>query len=156
MSDLEYVNQFLREIRMLVESSQLSQRQVEEKAGLSRGYLSQLLSSQRELKVWQMLAVLGALDCHPGEFFERADPRRTAARRPSINRRTAGVADSRSSRFTTEAPWGDGDIDRVKERLQHLGFESVDALRGRLVRCELAVAELDASAILGPSESNWG
>ena len=112
----------------MIERSQLSQRRVEEKVGFSRGYLSQLLAENLDLKVWHVLAVLEVFDLHPGEFFLKLYP---------VRRRPAG-------RPPAAAPSGE-EIDEVLERLYSLGAESLSRLRLRLVRCEQAVADLEGT-----------
>lgn len=118
----------LEEIRRLVQVSGLSQREVEERAGFSKGYLSQLLARNLDLKVWHVLAVLDALKHSPGGFFAQVYP---ARRFPALERF------QESSR-----PLSQG-MDEVLGRLYEYGVESLNELRGRLTRCERAVTKLE-------------
>ncbi len=118
----------LEEIRRLVQASGLSQREVEERAGFSKGYLSQLLARNLDLKVWHVLALLDALEHSPGEFFGRVYP---ATRFPALERF------QESSRPLSR------EMDEVLGRLYRFGVESLDEFRGRLTRCERAVTQLE-------------
>lgn len=120
----------LEEIRRLIKSSDLSQRKVEARAGFSKGYLSQLLARNLDLKVWHVLAILDALGFDPGEFFGRVYPRK---RFRALDRFR------RSSQPVTE------EMDEVLVRLYGYGVESLNDLRGRLERCESAISKLEAT-----------
>ncbi|MEM7349578.1 MAG: hypothetical protein AAF657_02155 [Acidobacteriota bacterium] len=116
----------------MIETSSLSQRRVEEKAGFSRGYLSQLLAQNLDLKVWHLLKVLEVLDRHPGDFFFSLDP----------DRRQTAMA-----RFAAEALPLSEEVDDVLGCLYGLGVESLSGLRRRLVRCEQAVSNLEETGL---------
>ncbi len=118
----------LEEIRRLVQASGLSQREVEERAGFSKGYLSQLLARNLDLKVWHVLAILDALKHSPGEFFGQVYP---ASRLPALERF------QETSRPLSQ------EMDEVLGRLYQYGVESLNELRGRLTRCERAVTKLE-------------
>ena len=120
----------LEEIRRMIKASGLSQRKVEQRAGFSRGYLSQILSRNLDLKVFHVLAVLDVLGCGPGEFFARAYPAKKKRRRALDEFRGA------SETVTDE-------VDEVLGRLYAHGVESLDELRGRVARCEQSIARLE-------------
>jgi transcriptional regulator with XRE-family HTH domain len=63
------VEQVRRRLRDLVRLSSLSQRQIEDGLGWSRGYLSQVLQGHITLSVGHLLGILGALDRRPEDFF---------------------------------------------------------------------------------------
>ncbi len=125
----------LQEIRRLLREAGISQRQLEERVGFSRGYVSQLLARNLDLKVWHVLAILNALEHSPGEFFSRMYP---AAKK----RRRALEEFQRASGPLTE------EVDEVLGRLYKYGVESLNQLRDRLARCEQSVARIEASGIL--------
>jgi len=58
----------------LLKNSKHSKRSVEKRLGLSRGYLSQLLGGQVELKMLHVFALLEILDAEVCLFFELAFP----------------------------------------------------------------------------------
>lgn len=58
----------------------LSRRALEEKMGMSRGYLSELLSGDVDLRISYILMILEALEIHPWQFF------RVAFNRPQLGR----------------------------------------------------------------------
>lgn len=117
----------------MIQESELSQRRIEEQAGFSRGYLSRLLARNVDLKVWHVLAILEILGSNPGEFFQALYP---ARRQGAL-----------SAFAAASQPLSD-EMDEVIERLYDLGVESLSALRGRLARCERAVAELESMGVL--------
>jgi transcriptional regulator with XRE-family HTH domain len=53
----------------------VSQRALERRLGLSRGYLSSILSGRVELRQAHVMGVLLALGIHPSIFFDLAYPR---------------------------------------------------------------------------------
>ena len=112
----------------MIERSPLSQRRVEEQVGFSRGYLSQLLAQNLDLKVWHVLAVIDVFGGHPGEFFSKVYPVR---RHELVDRSSVAV------------PSGQ-EIDDVLERLYSLGADSLSKLRQRLERCEQSIAEFES------------
>ncbi len=117
----------------MVKDSELSQRTVEDRAGFSRGYLSQLLARNIDLKLWHVLAILDVFDRNPGEFFSSVYP---GAHHPALEQfRT------RSQPLTPE-------MDDVLVQLYKFGVESLDDLRQRLTRCEQAVSQLEALGYL--------
>ena len=123
----------LEEIRRLVQASEISQRKVEQRAGFSRGYLSQLLARNLDLKMWHVLAILDALGHNPGEFFSRLYP---GTRFPALERF------QRTSKPLSE------EMDETLGRLYKFGVESLNELRDRLSRCERAVSKLEAMGLL--------
>lgn len=47
----------------------VTRRSIEEKMGVSRGYLSELLSGEIDLRLSQMLMILEALEVRPRDFY---------------------------------------------------------------------------------------
>ena len=137
---IDEADRVLALVRDLVEDSDLGRGEIERRAGLSRGYLARILSGRVDLKLWQLIGLLEALDRNPAEFFASAFPR---PRPPSARRDPRTVADLTVNK----------DIVRVYS----MGIESVRELRTRLERCERALAELRESGwldeILKRSES---
>ena len=119
--------QTLEEIRRLVRRSGLSQRKVEERAGFSKGYLSQLLARNLDLKMWHVLAILDALELNPGLFFLRVYP---------ATRFRALESFQRASKPLSQ------ELDEVLVRLYSYGAESLDEFRQRLGRCEQKLEEM--------------
>lgn len=118
----------LEEIRRLVRKSELSQRKVEERVGFSKGYLSQLLARNLDLKLWHVLAILDALGLDLGEFFHRVYP---ATRFPALER------------FQRTSKPLSPELEEALSKLYKYGVESLDELRSRVGRCEQAVAKLE-------------
>lgn len=125
----------LQEIRRLLKEAGMSQRQLEDRAGFSQGYVSQLLGRNLDLKVKHVLAILDVLDQSLGEFFSRAYP-------DAKKRRRALAGFQRASGPLTE------EVNEVLGHLYKYGVESLNELRDRLVRCERSVARIEASGIL--------
>lgn len=111
----------------MVEVSGLTQRQVDERAGFSRGYLSQLLARNLDLKLWHVLAILDVFGRSPGDFFTTVYP---SPWHPAL-----GEFKRRSQPLTEET-------DELLKRLYSCGVDSLGDLRGRLARCEQAVARV--------------
>ena len=131
-------HRILDRIRLLIYLSDTTQREVESRVGFSRGYLSQILGGTVEIKYWQLLAILQAIDFEPSEFFAKLFPRR---RHPALEvlddfRRQAGEP-----------------LSRDLAELFAYGIESIVDFRERLERCEDALEEL---AILGILERTSG
>jgi transcriptional regulator with XRE-family HTH domain len=65
-------------LRETIHRSKISQRQIERTLGQGKGYLSQLLSGNVDLKVKHVFAVLAVIGVEPEEFFQeiydRSDP----------------------------------------------------------------------------------
>lgn len=131
----------LEEIRRLIRESDLSQRKVEERAGFSKGYLSQLLARNLDLKVWHVLAILDVLGRAPGELFEAVFPRTRLAALEQFRR--------------SSQPLGH-ETDEVLSRLYRYGVESLDELRGRLERCEEAIDDLERRGLVEPRRRSGG
>ena len=129
----------LIELRRRITQSDLSQRKIEDHAGFSRGYLSQLLARNLDLKLWHVLAILDALEIPPGEFFRRVYPRSP--------RHAIGDFQSRSRPLSEET-------DDLLGRLYGHGVESLNELRERLGRCEQAVEEI--AGRLAPERGSRG
>lgn len=118
----------------MIKRSEFSQRQVEEMAGFSKGYLSQLLARNLDLKVWHILAILDVFKVGPSQFFERLYP-------------AAGRAAALESFTERSEPLAD-DLDKALSTLYRVGVDSLGQLRERLERCEKAVAELESKGLL--------
>ena len=135
----EQVKPLLDEIRRLVRLSDLSQRQVEKMAGFSKGYLSQLLGRNLDLKLWHVLAVLSALDVEPGDFFARAFPRR----RSSATSKPGSLIE-----FAERSEPISDDMDRWVGRLYRDKTEALEHLHQRLERCEDALGRLQERGLV--------
>lgn len=131
----------------MIRRAGISQRQIEEQTGLSRGYLSLLLAQKVEAKVWHVLAVVEALGAEPGEVFARIYP----VRRSGVHR-APGLGVSSPA----DEPPPTAELDEALDRLYSLGAESVGTLRQRLERCERALATLESSGRLPPSAAREG
>ncbi len=116
-----------------IRAAPFSQRQVERRAGFSRGYLSQLLAGNVDLKVRHILSVLDALGIAPGQFFASLYPRTGRAALSAFQNRHGQEAFTKAD-----------DLDAFHE----LGIESLAGLRQRLERCERVVAQLEGLGIV--------
>ncbi|MEL7061172.1 MAG: hypothetical protein AAGN46_14215 [Acidobacteriota bacterium] len=125
----------------MIKRSDHSQRKVEQLAGFSKGYLSQLLAQNLDIKVWHVLAILEVFDLTPTEFFARVYDR---AEQP------ADALD----RFVDRSEPLAGDVDEALLRLYHVGLTSLSKMRRRLERCEQAMAQLERRGLvdLGAAE----
>ncbi|MEM8932974.1 MAG: helix-turn-helix transcriptional regulator [Acidobacteriota bacterium] len=110
-------------LRRVIRCSALSQRKIEERAGFSRGYLSQLLAQNLDLKVWHLLVILDVCGVPPGELFDQVYPRTDDALTSFVG----------ASEPLSEA--ADDDLDR----LYHDHADVVAGLRQRLRQCRDAV-----------------
>lgn len=135
----EEIRLVLHELRRMIKRSEYSQRQVEELAGFSKGYLSQLLARNLDLKVWHVLAILDVFQVGPSEFFERLYP-------------GAGRAAALESFSERSEPLVD-DLDKALSTLYRVGVESLGQLRERLEACERAVAELEEKGLLSAGQT---
>ena len=128
----------LTRVRQLIFFSDLTQREVEKRLGLSRGYLSQLLGGTVEIRYWQLLAVLDAMELDPGDFFSELFGRR--------GHRDLDFLDEARGRSEPEP------LSLELARLYAFGIESIAEFHQRLERCEDALEELLALGLLEPSE----
>lgn len=128
----------LEAIRTMIRRSDLSQRMVEVRAGFSKGYLSQLLAHNLDLKMWHVLAILDVFDVQVADFFEDVFPR--------PKRMTLGG--TALDDFVNGAEPLPDDIEDSINRLYRLGVESLTEMRMRLGRCEKAVDQLEARGIV--------
>lgn len=123
-------------LRRSIRASPLSQRRIEQHAGFSKGYLSQLLAGNLDLKLRHILGVLEALGIAPGQFFAGLYPgTRRAALTAFRERRYRDIATRPS------------DMDAFHD----LGIESLAGLRQRLERCERVVDQLEGLGIVSRS-----
>ncbi len=126
-------HRILDRIRLLIYLSDTTQREVESRIGFSRGYLSPILAGTVEMKYWQLLAILRAIELEPSEFFAQLFPRR--------RHRALEVLDD--FRRQAEQP-----LSRELAQLYAFGIESIVDFRERLERCEDALEELATLGIL--------
>ncbi|RMH16031.1 MAG: XRE family transcriptional regulator [Acidobacteria bacterium] len=118
----------LRHLRDVIEDADMTQRQIESRAGFSRGYLSQLLAQNIDLKYRHVLAVLEAVGIAPATFFARVFP-------PPESRPPRGRP--------LELP-----PDHQAANVYGFGIEAVQELRQRLERCEDALVTLHESGVI--------
>ncbi|MEM8994618.1 MAG: helix-turn-helix transcriptional regulator [Acidobacteriota bacterium] len=135
------VKPILEALRQMIRRSELSQRQVEEAAGFSRGYLSQLLAQNLDLKVWHLLKILEIFDEHPGDFFHRLRPQD----RPPL--------DALAEFAERSSPRGD-ELVASFDRFYRVGLDSLTALRQRLERMEGAVEQLEERGLIDSPSSD--
>ena len=128
----------LDEIRRLVRFSDISQRDVEKGAGFSKGYLSQLLGQNLDLKMWHILAILKVLDVDSGHYFQRVfgPPPETSSKPRSLEKF------ERLSQPISE------DLDRQLGELYRDRADTLDSLRHRLGKCEDALSQLADQGLL--------
>ena len=141
MDPKEETIRVLKEIRAVITSSGSSQRKVETRAGFSKGYLSQLLAQNLDLKYWHVIAILRALDHSPDHFFARLYPER----RPSA-----------LEHFRTRSQPLSQELDAELSRLYGSGIRSLRSLRERLESCEKAIADLETSGVLRRTGGSQG
>ncbi len=135
MEQEKEIIRILEAIRQRIRDSPLNQRKIEECSGFSRGYLSQLLNRNLELKVVHLLAILDALGIEPAAFFRDLYP---DPRRPGL------------AHFERQAQEGARPASHRHEMdpLHSVGLASLRTLRERLERCEDAVAQLEDLGVL--------
>lgn len=129
----------LDRLRLLVHYAPETPRDLEERAGFSRGYLSQILGGHLPLRVEHLLAMILALDLEPAEFFD-------------------GLFSD--SRFRLRQP---GQPPRRRDATQALalelakrygvGLESLDDLLRRLEDYEAGQRRLESSTPSSPATS---
>lgn len=117
----------LHHLRELLEDSDLRQRDVEDRLGWTRGYLSQLLSGRVELRLRHLEAVLEALDVAPAEYFGVLFPTPQAGQR----------------RVTANLEPGYDEV-----QVATCGIKAIRELARRVERCERALADLAGSGAL--------
>lgn len=118
-------NRALGHLRDLLEDSDLSQREVEERLGWSPGYLSRLLNGRVGLRLRHLEVLLEALGVAPGEYFGALfPPPPPAGRRP------------------------DFEVGDEVARVALLGTWAIHELARRVERCEWALGELARSGAL--------
>ncbi|MEM1181909.1 MAG: helix-turn-helix transcriptional regulator [Acidobacteriota bacterium] len=133
------VKPILEALRQMIRRSELSQRQVEEAAGFSRGYLSQLLAQNLDLKVWHLMKILEIFGEHPGDFFHRLHTSRRS------------TPDALADFAARSAPAGDS-LAASFDHLYRVGLDSLASLRQRLERMEGAVEQLESRGLIESSE----
>jgi len=135
----------LRRLKLLIHLSKPTQREIEERAGMSRGYLSQILGGNVELKLRHLFLVLEALAIEPREFFSQVYPGQRFDAFQAIEK--LWVQGSRPS---------DRQLRLELARLYGFGIETVLELRHRLETCEAALRELEQLGILPPHADDRG
>lgn len=124
----------LERMRVLIQLSDVTQRQLERRLGFSRGYLSQLLSGAIDIKLWQVLAILTELELEPADLFSELFPARPRRAPDSLGPlRRSGEQRPLSLELA---------------ELYGLGIESIEDLANRLERFEGVLEELSASGLL--------
>ncbi|NJL29814.1 MAG: hypothetical protein HC897_18945 [Thermoanaerobaculia bacterium] len=122
----------LDRLRMIIYLSSLRHGEIEERAGFSRGYLSQILSGSVELKFRHVITILDAVGVAPAVLFAELYPHRRRTAEELLDSLPAG------SRLREDPFVG---------QLAHLfafGIEALIDLYERLERCEDALFELGA------------
>ncbi|MEM7349581.1 MAG: helix-turn-helix transcriptional regulator [Acidobacteriota bacterium] len=116
---------------MLIQLSKRTQQEIEQRAGFSSGYVSQMLNGHIEIKVRHLLVVLDAIEVRPAELFLQLYPRRRDRASEVL-----ATFKRRSGRFESS-------LARELARLYGYGIESLEDLEDRLERCEDVLSELD-------------
>lgn len=132
----EAVRPVIQELKRLIRYSELSQRDVEQQAGFSKGYLSQVLGQNLDLKMHHVLIVLGVLDVPPARFFRQVfepDASGAPASVRDFERRSEPL--SQNLRAQLDTLYGGRE-------------EVLDRLDRRLKRCERALDHLEQRGIL--------
>jgi transcriptional regulator with XRE-family HTH domain len=70
----EQVERLRRALRHRIRDAGVSMREMEDRLGMGRDYLSQLLRGSMDLKAKHVLGVLAELGADPGEFFAELFP----------------------------------------------------------------------------------
>ncbi|MEM6456183.1 MAG: helix-turn-helix transcriptional regulator [Acidobacteriota bacterium] len=122
-------------LRRLVDRSPLTRRQVEVRAGFSRGYITQLFAERIDLKYQHVIAILSALDLSPARFFRQAYP------------------PLQSGYPALEAFRDEAEAARAIERAQKRSAASMRRLTERVARCEAAIAQLEARGLFDDDAS---
>lgn len=133
MDSRKETRRLLKRLRVLIHVSARTQREIEQIAGFSRGYLSQILGGRAELKLRHLLMILEALDTCPADFFFQLFPRRR-------NRVLQALDGLRRDSRRFEQP-----LILDLARLYGYGIESLEDLERRLERCEDALERLAAA-----------
>jgi len=131
----EDIRRVLRHLRDLIEDTELTQAEIERRAGLSAGYLGQLLGGRVDLKFRHVLAVLAVLAVPASRFWGAVFPR--------AHRQLPYLSHGHWPAVTTQL----GGQQEVV-RLYGFGIESVERLRRRLESCESDLVELLESGLL--------
>ncbi len=134
--DTQEVRRLLERLRFLVYFSPLRQRQIEKRARFSRGYLSQLLCGNIDLKFQHLVRILNATEVAPSTFFSELYPAAPSALKASLQR------------FRHRSEPLDPSFRMQLLRLYGLGLESLADLSERLERCEDVFSELETLGVL--------
>lgn len=118
----------LDRLRLLIHYSPEIQRNIEQRAGFSRGYLSQILTGNLPLRVEHLLALVLALDLEPAEFFDGLfTERRYQMRRPGGPPRRRDATQALSLELAKRYGVGLDSLDDLLRRLED--YESSQRLR---------------------------
>lgn len=134
----DVLGSILERLRLLIYFSELTQREIEERVGFSRGHLSQLLGGTSDLKLWHLLAILRVMELAAGDFFgDLFSPHRSPALKTldDVRRRSKGKP-----------------LSFELAQLYAVGIESIADFSDRLERCEEALRELADRGALSPPE----
>lgn len=126
----------LERLRFLIQLSRHTQRDIERKAGFSRGYLSQLLNGHVGIKLRHLLLVLEALEIDPPDLFFDLYPRR----RNRLRKAMEG--------FQRNSQSFEKSVVLDLARLYGSGIEALKDLEQRLARCEDVLTDLEVADFL--------
>lgn len=127
----------LQRLKLLIHLSKPTQQETERRAGMSRGYLSQILGGNVELKLQHLFRVLEALAIEPREFFSQVYPAHRFDAFRALEKLLVSGAEPSDRHLRLELA-----------RLYGFGIETVLELRSRLETCEAALLELENLGIL--------
>lgn len=122
----------LGRLRDLIEDADLRHRDIEERAGWSPGYVSQLLGGHVELRLSHLEPLLKALDIDPARFFREMFPRQAPSRASTPGKRKV-------SRLKVNP-----DVVEIYD----FGIESLRGLHLRMDECEKAITTVARQAVV--------
>lgn len=129
------------QLRLIIHQAPMTQRQIERLASFSKGYLSQLMCGNIDLKYHHLMTILNATGVTASEFFAELYPERPSHLLSAL------------ANFRRRSQPLDQQVRLQLTRLYGLGLASLDELSERLDRCEDALAELESLGILGRTDS---
>ena len=137
---MRHSREVLDRLRLLIHYSPETPRDLERRAGFSRGYLSQILGGHLPLRVEHLLALILALDLEPAEFFDGLfSDSRFRLRRPGAPPRRRDATQALSLELA---------------KRYGVGLESLDDLLLRLEEYEAGQRRLEASTPSAPPSSD--
>ena len=131
MDPIQGTREVLEHLKDLIEDSDIPIFEIEKKVGFSRGYLSQILCGNIDLRYWHLLAVLRVLEIDVAKFF-------------------AGVFPNESQSKAVKAAFGRVTRDVVD--VYGVGVESLQELRQRLDHFEQALSKMTDAAAADPED----